>query len=155
MKIDLGQTIGILANVGVIAGIVFLGYEIRQNTVALQSETAQGVHNQIATIYGLMLEDSLQEILLQDDDASLTALQQGKLDTYRSLIFRAWENMYVQIQAGAWDEGLAEGWWLNLRESFETPSFAQHWQENRRYYSPAFRNFVESEVMHRQLMAEP
>ena len=30
-KIDLGQAIGILANVGVIAGIVFLGMELRQN----------------------------------------------------------------------------------------------------------------------------
>ena len=30
-KIDLGQAIGILANVGVTAGIVFLGMELRQN----------------------------------------------------------------------------------------------------------------------------
>ena len=30
-KIDLGQTIGILANAGVIAGIVLLGMELRQN----------------------------------------------------------------------------------------------------------------------------
>lgn len=30
-KIDLGQAIGILANVGVIAGIVSLGMELRQN----------------------------------------------------------------------------------------------------------------------------
>jgi len=30
-KIDLGQAIGILANAGVIAGIVFLDMELRQN----------------------------------------------------------------------------------------------------------------------------
>ncbi len=30
-KINLGQTITILANLGVIAGIVFLGLELRQN----------------------------------------------------------------------------------------------------------------------------
>ncbi len=34
-KIDLGQILGILANVGVIAGIVFLAVEIRQNTESL------------------------------------------------------------------------------------------------------------------------
>ncbi len=34
-KLDLGQTITILANVGVIAGIVFLGYELRQNNLYL------------------------------------------------------------------------------------------------------------------------
>ncbi len=35
-KIDLGQTISILANFGVIAGIVFLGLEIRQSTAVAQ-----------------------------------------------------------------------------------------------------------------------
>jgi len=38
MKIDLGQTISVLANVGVIAGIVFLGYELRQNNSLLASQ---------------------------------------------------------------------------------------------------------------------
>jgi len=34
-KIDLGQMIGILANIGVIAGIVLLAVEIDQNSQAL------------------------------------------------------------------------------------------------------------------------
>jgi hypothetical protein len=34
-RIDLGQTIGILANLDVIAGIVFLAIEIQQNTESL------------------------------------------------------------------------------------------------------------------------
>jgi hypothetical protein len=38
-KIDLGQTVSILANVGVIAGIVFLGYELRQNNEQLAAQT--------------------------------------------------------------------------------------------------------------------
>jgi len=35
-KFDLGQTISILANVGVIAGIVFLAIEVAQNTESLE-----------------------------------------------------------------------------------------------------------------------
>ena len=34
-KLDFGQTVQILANIGVIAGIVFLGFEIQQNNAAL------------------------------------------------------------------------------------------------------------------------
>ena len=37
-KIDLGQAISMFANIGVIAGIVFLAFEIRQNTEALETE---------------------------------------------------------------------------------------------------------------------
>lgn len=39
-KIDLGQMITILANVGVIAGIIFLAIELRQNTTASRLEAA-------------------------------------------------------------------------------------------------------------------
>ena len=31
-KIDLGQTVNTLANVGVIGGLIFLGFEMQQNT---------------------------------------------------------------------------------------------------------------------------
>jgi hypothetical protein len=37
-KIDVGQTITIVANLGVIAGIVFLGIEIRQNNELMAAE---------------------------------------------------------------------------------------------------------------------
>jgi hypothetical protein len=38
-KLDFGQTITILANLGVIAGIVFLGIEISQNNAWLEAES--------------------------------------------------------------------------------------------------------------------
>ena len=37
-KLDLGQTVGILANLGVIAGILFLAIELRQNNQLLRVE---------------------------------------------------------------------------------------------------------------------
>ena len=42
-KMDLGQTLQILANFGVIAGIVFLAIEIRQNTDSQRMLAAQQV----------------------------------------------------------------------------------------------------------------
>jgi hypothetical protein len=38
-KIDVGHTIQILANAGVIAGILFLAMELRQNNALLESQT--------------------------------------------------------------------------------------------------------------------
>ena len=42
-KIDLGQTMGILANLGVIAGIVFLAIEVRQNQETLEEQNTLAV----------------------------------------------------------------------------------------------------------------
>ena len=55
-KLDLGQSIGVLANVGVISGILFLGYEMRQNTSAIQTATLQGLMD-LSTNY--LLDTSL------------------------------------------------------------------------------------------------
>jgi len=38
-RIDLGQTVTILANIGVIAGLVFLGFELRTNNLLLNAQT--------------------------------------------------------------------------------------------------------------------
>ncbi len=44
-NIDLGQTLNTLANVGVIAGIIFLAYELNQNNEFLELEAkATRVH---------------------------------------------------------------------------------------------------------------
>ena len=48
-KIDIGQALAILANVGVIAGIVFLGIEIRDSNTQATIATTISVSGQLAT----------------------------------------------------------------------------------------------------------
>jgi hypothetical protein len=75
--IDLGKALGILANLGVIAGIVFLGLEIRQNTAALDREIAI---SSAETVFGKVAEsDYLPEIFekvmaIQGPDAVIPPL---------------------------------------------------------------------------------
>jgi hypothetical protein len=47
-KIDVGQVISILANIGVIAGIVFLVVEIQQNTAAIRSQSSIAINDSLA-----------------------------------------------------------------------------------------------------------
>jgi hypothetical protein len=49
-KIDPGQMITILANIGVIAGIVFLGFELRQNTLAQRSAAYQEISRDVQRV---------------------------------------------------------------------------------------------------------
>lgn len=85
-KLDLGEAVGILANVGVIAGIIFLGFELRQNTSAVQAATSQGLTEfsaswlsalstdpELAGIWLKALDDSSQ---LQGDEALRAAFYQ-------------------------------------------------------------------------------
>ncbi len=109
-KLDIGQTVGILANVGVIAGIIFLAIEIRGATRATQAESIQA-------------ESALdQEFLLHvASDVEMSNFWTNFLQTPETLsieekiqagflfgaLIRRLENIYLQYQLGALSE---ESW---------------------------------------------
>ena len=60
--IDIVTAIELLANVGVLAGIVFLVIELRQNTRAVRSEASQGMLGQITNFYSLLTTDRVANV---------------------------------------------------------------------------------------------
>ncbi len=58
-KIELGQTIAILANVGVIAGILFLAIELRQNNEALGLQARLERENALRTAFTRDLDNPI------------------------------------------------------------------------------------------------
>jgi len=88
-KIDLGQTVGLVANVGVIASIVFLGLELRTtNTQALIS-TTQEMGNQLT---GWQLELATDPVAMDtyvrglSDFSSLDAMERVRFDLLMRVI---------------------------------------------------------------------
>ena len=88
-KIEFGQTVGILANTGVIAGIVFLAVEISQNQGALEEQnmlTRLSAREVASETYGnfryLLLEnpDLLQVWNKAQSDEPLTELEKQQFD---------------------------------------------------------------------------
>lgn len=82
MKIDVGQTINTFANIGVIAGMVFLVFELRQNSVQLEiltrdqtvSRRFQTVDITLANPYLIDLQRKPKEALTQQERDRLTVL---------------------------------------------------------------------------------
>lgn len=104
-KIDLGQMLTILANVGVIAGIVFLGMEIRQaNRIALVTAEYELRNNFSAANEAILTNTELAEFVHQTMMLS-TPLEGGDIEKARSLVFR---NMNVWLAATfAYRNGIA------------------------------------------------
>ncbi len=87
-KISIAQTIGIVANVGVIAGIVFLGIEIRDSNTQATIATTQNVVDQAAGWKEFIAADEeLSEIYVRgmSDFAQLSPRERTQFD----LIMRA------------------------------------------------------------------
>ena len=70
-KLDLGQTLGILANIGVIAGIIFLAFELRQNNQLLVAQTSYAQFNVVQQRRLLQMQES--ETLMKPEESRTSA----------------------------------------------------------------------------------
>ena len=101
-KPDLGQTVTILANLGVIAGIIFLGFELQQNNELL---AAQARRDQLdARTVALAAETNDSELALLGfklaSGDELTPVEQYRFEAWAFHLFIQWERQYDEYQAG-------------------------------------------------------
>ena len=100
--VNLGQTIGILANVGVIVGIVFLAIEINQNNQQLAAQSRFNYYQARAASNRSLAENG--EIVAMIEKAvageSLTSVEQTRLALLYSSIFTQWEYEFSELETG-------------------------------------------------------
>jgi len=149
-KIDLGQMISIVANLGVIAGIAFLGIELRQNNELLEAESRTSRSERAIGLLLLASNRDLAAVLAKlNDGGKLDSTEQVQLRSYVISVFRGFEANFDEIQLGNLDEASVlraqrsvvrnEGGpaapipWYDYWVSYKgrsTPEFV-HWMESR------------------------
>ncbi len=105
-KIDFGQTLQLLGNVGVVVGILLLVYELNQNRDLMEAQTRHEIAQSIV--------EQLGEIASNGDLADLTLRARcGRLESevererYFSHVnsrLRYWEDAHFQYRRGLYDE---------------------------------------------------
>ena len=105
-KIDIGQTIGILANVGVIAGIIFLGLELRQNSAAAQLQAAQSYVSLSHELDFRIVDDPSLINLFQKPPEDRSPEDLARLDSWYFGVLRTWENGFYLRSIGVLDDDL-------------------------------------------------
>jgi len=148
-KIDIAQFVGVLANIGVIAGIVFLGIELRQNNDLLRAEArASRVTMSQGAFLPLMQSSDLVQALgpsLGDDRDIDTLL----VTFYYQYILVGWEYSFFEVQFGALEESaLPVNGWRGLFGLM--PGLRAHYESRRETFRPQFVDFMDSQVLRGQ-----
>ena len=143
-RVDLGKWIGVCANIGVIAGIVLLAWELHQNSAAAELQAAQSyvaIVNELD--FRLAEESALVAALLAPADAR-SSIDAFQVERFMYGTLRTWENGYYLNLRGALDDELWSGQ-VALTKSLLTTNteFRQYWNDNRMYLSPGFNRFLE------------
>jgi hypothetical protein len=143
-KIELGQAIGILANLGVVAGIIFLAVEIRQNNDQLAVQIAMNRH-QIRTsdTVRFAMEPDLMEAKLKfGRDEELSEIQYERLIALYLVRFTNWELAY-QLQGPEFSTVPIVA---NIRRE---PFIIELWRESIEFLDPEFARYMEESVFSR------
>ena len=106
-KIDLGQTIAILANIGVIAGIAFLAFELRQNTKLLRAQAGYNLlQNRAGFRDDVFRDPELAEFVVRTEGGDvLSEVDQRRVTAQIERTILNWQWEYGQYVDG----NLAEG----------------------------------------------
>ena len=148
-KIDLGQTIQIIANVGVISGIVFLAFELQQNTVASRSAAFQSLGVATAeTWFSFSDSREVSDILWEIEKGGVAVFRNLPTSDQRLAIntvigwLRLFETAYLQVQQGLLEPDALET--LGYRGLLDSPLFDATWEDVRLYVTPSFAEYVDS-----------
>ncbi len=106
MKFEVGQTVGVLANVGVLIGILLLVYELNQNRQIMKAQTRNAIAE---TLVNLRFSEAnnpdivrVQNLASQGEE--LTPVERGQFIAHWSAHFRYWENVNYQYRAGLYED---------------------------------------------------
>ena len=92
-KIDFGQSLAILANIGVIAGILFLALELRQSNRIAIASTELAIRDSYGAFNEILLTDpGVRELLLKirDPNPSLTPDDEIQVRAYLRRLLNTW-----------------------------------------------------------------
>jgi len=151
-KINVGEALGILSNIGVIAGIVFLAFELQQNNDSLN---AQSRHNHAMARAGSFDNMSSNEVLAPllvkaRSGEELDSVEETRLYYLYLHLFTKFEWEWGEHELGRIDLPI-NGWrklFMELPNHPGTyPGFRDAWETNKEIFSPEFASFMDQYVV--------
>ena len=146
----LNKWMTLIANIGVLAGIVFLAYEIRVNTDAVKAESAAGyAENWISSTINIDAES--KRIMNKIDSqpwAATTAEDKGQVAGIAGAQLKVAEYAYIQWSEGNLDDRLWEGNERGLYHFFWGSKYIRNiWLEAvRNNFSTDFQRYVDAMI---------
>ena len=140
---------------GVIASLLFVAYEIRQNTQTARATAILSISEQIIEWQtASSLDDNwIRIITFLDSGGSLEELSPEDIQRYRWIVtstIRTTENRFRQVQLGITEpEDLYTVGGAANKNWFQSQHFLDYWQsvDQTRRFSADFVDFMESEVL--------
>jgi hypothetical protein len=149
VEVRLRRTIEAVGLLGVVASMLFVGLEVRQNSAATRAGTAQEVSSGFRDINLMLAGDRellriLVEYRLNPETASL--VDQAQIRAFYRALFHVWSNMYYQNLNGTVDPQIYDAMVTEASTYAKAGARSVFWVwETERYVYPVeFGAFMDS-----------
>ncbi len=137
----------IFANLAVVGGIIFLGVEIRQNSLMMRAQTRNEIAQTLIEMLASEREPELAGALRRLFEGAEPMPQDAYyLENSSRALLRLWENMYYQYQSGLFDEAELEAEMVAWDRIMRNQPINDFWNSYREEYSEGFRTVIDSLV---------
>jgi hypothetical protein len=147
---NLGQVIGAVA---VVISLFYVASQIRQNTNAVRSATAQTVHEHFAKWYHLVAaDDDLSRIVANGlrDYVSLSEQERVRfIATFMAFLSYS-QNAFLKWREGLFASPLWLGWELVIMNLVCAPGGKAFWKDRAYMFGDEFRRYIETDLMKRE-----
>jgi len=146
----LNKWLTLVANISVVAGIVFLALEVRQNSDALKANTYQSMAAEQAQFQQNFMNQDLAEINAAIDSGgldSLSPVQRYQLNGMDNAWLFLQENLYFQYTRGNLPVSIWDSRHKAILDVFRRENMQRHWERRGFAFNPEFQSYVNEEVI--------
>jgi hypothetical protein len=138
--------------IAVVASLVYLAIQIRQNTRAVRTATFQGVTDSFNHLNATIAHDQSLARIFRVGSADLSSLTEDEQVRFSFLFlgaFRIFETLYYQNKQGTADPALWSAEVDTMVALLGGPGALEWWRSNPLSFTPEFRSYVEREALAR------
>ena len=155
MEIDVGQAISLIANLGVIAGIIFVAVEVRQNNRLLEAQARYSLRQYRSDIADtIMAPHVLEATHKYADGESLTPSEKSAALMTALKAIELWEWQHGEYVAGMLRRETlpVASWRLWYHGKGQSPvPIEEVWKARKNVMNPAFVRFFDENVVNSKL----
>lgn len=142
----IGEIVGAAA---VVATLIYLSVQLRQNTRTVRLSSAQAVTEELQTMFTALSSDqSLAEIFLEaGKKEKLSGTSRVRYYTWSSNLLRVYENAFLQRRENAIDSAHWEGMTRMMIDVTKMTAFPDYWDNRKHWLSSDFQKHMESEII--------
>ena len=141
----------VLSSLAVVLGLVFVGYELRQNTAMMRGSTMQAISDKYVDYVTPLVEsvpaDLMRRVHSGETTEDFTPLENTQINILFNAFVQMLENSFLQHREGLVSEAVFDsyGWTWGM---IQTPRFEEYWRNRSSPHvtSPDFVEFFEARV---------